>query len=60
MRRVDTVLVGRILNRFSTDFMIIDPQICNDLAYALYSLLIVIGITVSAYAYPSPIFNSTC
>ncbi|KAF2422732.1 putative ABC bile acid transporter [Tothia fuscella] len=47
-RWVDTVPLGRILNRFSTDFVIVDSQLCNDLAYALYSLLIVVGISASA------------
>ena len=47
LRWLDTVPVGRILNRFTTDFNIIDSRIAMDVGFTLYEFMQVIGITVA-------------
>lgn len=47
LRWLDTVPVGRILNRFTADFNIIDSRIANDVGFMLYELMQVLGITVA-------------
>ncbi|KAL2755097.1 hypothetical protein ACRALDRAFT_2106706 [Sodiomyces alcalophilus JCM 7366] len=48
LRWLDTVPVGRILNRFTADFNIIDSRIAVDIAMTLNAVLSVIGICVAA------------
>lgn len=47
LRWLDTVPVGRVLNRFTADFNIIDSRIANDVGFMLYQSMQVIGITVA-------------
>lgn len=48
LRWLDTVPVGRILNRFSGDFNQLDSRISGTLAFTLYRVLETVGITVAA------------
>ncbi|RBQ89932.1 hypothetical protein VDGD_01026 [Verticillium dahliae] len=48
LRWLDTVPVGRILNRFTADFNIIDSRIAIDLTLTLNSALSVIGICIAS------------
>ena len=47
LRWMDTVPLGRILNRFTADFNIIDSRISNDLASGASNLFRVIGVVVA-------------
>lgn len=47
LRWMDTVPLGRILNRFTADFNIIDSRISNDLAFGAYNFFRVIGVVVA-------------
>lgn len=48
LRWLDTVPVGRILNRFTADFHVLDSQIAQSIAYGGGSMLTVIGILVAS------------
>lgn len=48
LRWVDTVPVGRILNRFTADFNMIDTRLSTDIAMVFSGLLSLIGIFVAA------------
>lgn len=54
MRWLDTVPVGRILNRFTADFSVLDSHIAKTIAELLYTLFELVGITVAG-AIVSPI-----
>ena len=47
LRWLDTVPVGRILNRFTADFVVVDSKMANDLGFLLYELVQLIGIMVA-------------
>ncbi|KAH0537922.1 hypothetical protein FGG08_005404 [Glutinoglossum americanum] len=47
LRWLDTVPTGRILNRFTSDFNIIDSRMANDVAFLTYNILQVLGIVVA-------------
>jgi ABC-type multidrug transport system fused ATPase/permease subunit len=47
LRWLDTVPVGRVLNRFTADFDMIDSRLAYTLAFAFYNLLHVIGIAIA-------------
>ncbi|KAK3336001.1 P-loop containing nucleoside triphosphate hydrolase protein [Cercophora scortea] len=47
VRWLDTVPVGRILNRFTADFHIIDSQLANSLSFGASSFLSLIGVIVA-------------
>ena len=54
LRWLDTVPVGRVLNRFTSDFNVIDSRMAYDIGFMLYMLLqlmaiIIAGLFVSAY-----------
>ncbi|GKU04827.1 unnamed protein product [Fusarium langsethiae] len=49
LRWLDTVPVGRILNRFSSDFNIIDNRITLDWTQFISNLLSLIGVCVAAF-----------
>ncbi|KAL8650433.1 MAG: hypothetical protein Q9226_005147 [Calogaya cf. arnoldii] len=49
LRWLDTVPVGRILNRFTADFSIVDSRLINDIAESLFTLLELIGISVAGF-----------
>lgn len=48
LRWLDTVPVGRILNRFTADFHIIDSQLANSFAFGAGCLLQLIGVIVAS------------
>ena len=48
LRWLDTVPVGRILNRFTADFNIVDSQLAYFCSFLLYNGLVVIGVVVAA------------
>ncbi|KAL8635142.1 MAG: hypothetical protein Q9228_007341 [Teloschistes exilis] len=47
VRWLDTVPVGRILNRFTADFSILDSHIAKTIAELLYTMFELVGITVA-------------
>jgi len=47
LRWMDTVPLGRILNRFTADFNIIDSRIANDVAFGAFNFFRVIGVVVA-------------
>jgi ABC-type multidrug transport system fused ATPase/permease subunit len=47
LRWLDTVPVGRILNRFTSDFHMIDSHIASDLGFMLYNVLEVAGVVIA-------------
>ncbi|KAJ4418671.1 hypothetical protein N0V85_001359 [Neurospora sp. IMI 360204] len=47
IRWLDTVPVGRILNRFTSDFNIIDSQMANSVSFGLNSFLNLLGVIVA-------------
>ena len=47
LRWLDTVPVGRILNRFTADFVSVDSRLGNDLGFMLYQMVQLIGIMVA-------------
>ncbi|KAL8805877.1 MAG: hypothetical protein Q9182_001658 [Xanthomendoza sp. 2 TL-2023] len=49
LRWLDAVPVGRILNRFTADFNILDSRFVNDLCETLYALLELIGISIAGF-----------
>ncbi|KAM0353461.1 hypothetical protein ACHAPU_001471 [Fusarium lateritium] len=49
LRWLDTVPVGRILNRFSSDFNIIDQRITMDWTQFISNLLSLVGVCVAAF-----------
>ncbi|WEW59244.1 hypothetical protein PRK78_004713 [Emydomyces testavorans] len=49
LRWLDTVPVGRILNRFTADFNMIDSRLPYDLGFMLYNVLDVVGIIVAGF-----------
>ncbi|KAI9729565.1 MAG: hypothetical protein M1834_006761 [Cirrosporium novae-zelandiae] len=53
LRWLDTVPVGRILNRFTTDFNVVDSRLPNDLGYMLYfTLNLLLVIITSSFVSP--------
>ncbi|KAL2824425.1 hypothetical protein BDW59DRAFT_86928 [Aspergillus cavernicola] len=48
LRFLDTTPVGQILNRFTSDFGILDSDLAQDLSYLLYSTTMVLGVIVAA------------
>jgi ABC-type multidrug transport system fused ATPase/permease subunit len=48
LRWLDTIPTGRILNRFTADFSLLDSQLSLDLAYVADTLLSLIGILAAA------------
>jgi ABC-type multidrug transport system fused ATPase/permease subunit len=47
LRWLDTVPLGRILNRFTSDFNIIDSQMAIDVSYLAYNVLQVVGVVMA-------------
>ncbi len=47
LRWLDTVPVGRILNRFTADFNMIDSKLAYDFGFMLYNIFQVLGIVVA-------------
>ncbi|KAL8784006.1 MAG: hypothetical protein Q9195_009216 [Heterodermia aff. obscurata] len=53
LRWLDTVPLGRVLNRFTADFVAIDSRMGNDLGFMLYQMVQLIGI-IAAGLFVSP------
>ena len=49
LRWLDTVPVGRILNRFTADFATLDSRIAYDIGFFFYQLLEVVGIMLAGF-----------
>lgn len=47
LRWLDTVPLGRILNRFTADFVAVDSKMAKDLGFMLYQIIQLIGIIVA-------------
>jgi len=47
LRWLDTVPVGRVLNRFTTDFNVIDSRMAADMGFMLYNVLQLMGIIIA-------------
>lgn len=47
LRWLDTVPVGRILNRFTADFAVVDSNMGNDVGFMLYQVTQLIGIIIA-------------
>ena len=48
LRWLDTVPLGRILNRFTSDFNMLDSRIAMDLAFFLHNVMMVLSVFVAA------------
>ncbi|KAL8891556.1 MAG: hypothetical protein Q9215_001420 [Flavoplaca cf. flavocitrina] len=53
LRWLDTVPVGRVLNRFTADFAIVDSRLGNDVGFMLYQVIQLLGI-ITAGLFVSP------
>ncbi|KAE9366466.1 putative ABC bile acid transporter [Stipitochalara longipes BDJ] len=54
LRWMDTVPLGRILNRFTADFNVVDSRLCNDMAFGANNMfrlagVVIAGVFVSPY-----------
>lgn len=49
LRWLDTVPVGRIFNRFTADFSVLDSRLVNDIADFLFTLLELLGIWIAGF-----------
>jgi ABC-type multidrug transport system fused ATPase/permease subunit len=47
LRWMDTVPLGRILNRFTADVNIVDSRLCNDMSFGANNMFRVIGVIVA-------------
>ena len=49
LRWLDTVPVGRVLNRFTADFNILDSRIAGNMGFAFYQCLELVGISLAGF-----------
>jgi len=49
LRWLDTVPVGRVLNRFTADFNVIDSRLAGNMGYFFYQALEMIAITIAGF-----------
>ncbi|KAI4199092.1 MAG: hypothetical protein LQ350_004847 [Teloschistes chrysophthalmus] len=54
LRWLDTVPIGRILNRFTADFAVVDSRMGNDVGFMLYQVVQLVGI-ITAVTFVSPL-----
>jgi ABC-type multidrug transport system fused ATPase/permease subunit len=47
LRWMDTVPLGRILNRFTADFNVVDSRLCNDMSFGANNIFRVVGVVVA-------------
>jgi ABC-type multidrug transport system fused ATPase/permease subunit len=47
LRWIDTVPLGRILNRFTADFTVVDSRLSMDISYFASQALILVGVIVA-------------
>jgi len=55
LRWVDTVPLGRILNRFTADFNTVDARLAYDLSFGASSVFSLVGIVIAGYVHLSSI-----
>lgn len=53
LRWIDTVPLGRVLNRFTADFVIVDARLAYDLSFGIMDVFSVVGIVIAGYVEPS-------
>ncbi|OBT64235.1 hypothetical protein VE03_06829 [Pseudogymnoascus sp. 23342-1-I1] len=56
LRWIDTVPLGRVLNRFTADFVIVDARLAYDLSFGIMDVFSVIGIVIAGLFVSSYIF----
>jgi hypothetical protein len=44
---MDTVPLGRILNRFTADFNVVDSRLCSDMSFGANNIFRVVGVVVA-------------
>jgi hypothetical protein len=44
---MDTVPLGRILNRFTADFNVVDGRLANDISFGAYNFFRLLGVIVA-------------
>jgi ABC-type multidrug transport system fused ATPase/permease subunit len=49
LRWMDTVPLGRILNRFTADFNVVDARLSNDLSFGMNNIFRLIGVIVAGF-----------
>jgi len=47
LRWMDTVPVGRILNRFTSDFNIVDSRLSHDIAFGAHNVFRLLGVVIA-------------
>jgi ABC-type multidrug transport system fused ATPase/permease subunit len=47
LRWMDTVPLGRILNRFTADFNVVDARLANDFAFGAHNIFRLLGVIVA-------------
>ena len=47
LRWMDTVPLGRILNRFTADFNVVDSRLCNDMSFGANNMFRLVGVVVA-------------
>lgn len=60
LRWLDTVPMGRVLNRFSKDFETIDSKIATDVSFLVSNSLGLVGVIAAGYVAPSRPFFASC
>ncbi|KFX96759.1 hypothetical protein V490_03156 [Pseudogymnoascus sp. VKM F-3557] len=56
LRWIDTVPLGRVLNRFTADFVIVDARLAYDLSFGIMDIFSVVGIVIAGLFVSSYIF----
>ncbi|KFY69086.1 hypothetical protein V496_00545 [Pseudogymnoascus sp. VKM F-4515 (FW-2607)] len=56
LRWIDTVPLGRVLNRFTADFVIVDARLAYDLSFGIMDVFSVVGIVIAGLFVSSYIF----
>lgn len=51
LRWIDTVPLGRILNRFTADFNTVDSRLAYDLSFGASSVFLLVGIVIAGYVH---------
>jgi ABC-type multidrug transport system fused ATPase/permease subunit len=54
LRWMDTVPLGRILNRFTADFNVVDSRLSNDFSFGAHNIFRLIGVIVAGSVLSSP------
>jgi hypothetical protein len=44
---MDTVPLGRILNRFTADFNVVDSRLCNDMSFGAGNMFRLVGVIIA-------------